>query len=238
MAYESDRAIYMTSAATAQAAAAILANPAAVPRLLLAKTIADMMVMLVSNPGAMYKASEEWSGSDAGDADLGTVEQGIRDLKVKAREYKGWEGEACEFFMNKMDVLLDELEKMKNYRTSSSQTLQQTAAIYHHGAQFVGGVAALMSGLAAASLIPIAKGASNLTIATVLRSVGRTVLRIFRMKLKVLAAAGVILGGVNGYQLAQAQLLPGLKAMPDKAPDFKRAGTEGFPLGQPKILSV
>ncbi|MFI6800250.1 hypothetical protein [Streptosporangium canum] len=240
MAYESDRAIYMTSAATAQAAAAILANPAAVPRLLLAKTIADMMLMLVSNPGAMFKASEEWSGSDAGDADLDAVEQGIRALKVKAREYKGegWEGEACEFFINKMDILLGELEKMKDYRKSSSQTLQQAAAIYHHGAQFVGGVAALMSGLAAASLIPIAKGASNLTIATVLRSVGRTVLRVFRMKLKVLAAAGVILAGVNGYQLAQAQLLPGLKALPDKTPDFKRAGTEGFPLGQPKILSV
>lgn len=238
MAYESDRAIYMTSAATAQAAAAILANPAAVPRLLLAKTIADMMVMLVSNPGAMYKASEEWSGSDAGDADLAAVEQGIRDLKVKAREYEGWEGDACEFFIGKMDVLLDELEKMKNYRHSSSQTLQQTAAIYHHGAQFVSGVAALMSGLAAASLIPITKAASTTAIATVLKSVGKTVLKIFRMKLKALAAAGVILGGVNGYQLAQAQLLPGLKALPDKTPDFKRAGPKGFPMGQTESLSV
>ncbi|OUC92958.1 hypothetical protein [Streptosporangium minutum] len=238
MAYESDRAIYMTSAATAQAAAAILANPAAVPRLLLAKTIADMMTMLVSNPGGMSKASEEWNGSDAGDADLGAVEQGIRDLKAKAREYKGWEGDACEFFIDKMDILLDELEKMKSYRNSSSQTLAQAAAIYHHGAQFVAAVAALMSGLAAASLVPITKAASNLTIAVVLRSVGKTVLRIFRMKLKVLAAAGVILAGVNGYQLTQAQLLPGLKALPDKTPDFKRAGPEGFPMGQPKVLSV
>ncbi|ACZ90744.1 hypothetical protein [Streptosporangium roseum] len=238
MAYESDRAIYMTSAATAKAAAQILAHPAAVPRLLLAQTIADMLVMLVSNPGAMCKASEEWCDSDTGDAALDAAEKGIRALKVKAKEYGGWEGDACEFFIDRMEILLDELEKMKNYRKSSSQTLQQAAEIYHHGAQFVGGVAALMSGLAAASLIPIAKGASNLTIATVLRSVGRTVLRVFRMKLKVLAAAGVILAGVNGYQLAQAQLLPGLKALPDKAPDFKRAGTKGFPLGQPKVLSV
>ncbi|MEV4250974.1 hypothetical protein AB0J63_47260 [Streptosporangium canum] len=238
MAYESDRAIYMTSAAAAQAAAAILANPAAVPRLLLAKTIADMMTMLVSNPGGMCKASEEWNCSDSGDADLDAVEKDIRAMKVKAREYKGWEGDAGEFFIDKMDILLDELEKMKSYRNSSSQTLAQAAEIYHHGAQFVAGVAALMSGLAAASLIPITKAASNLTIATVLKSVGRTVLKIFRMKLKVLAAAGVILAGVNGYQLAQAQLLPGLKALPDKTPDFKRAGTEGFPLGQPKILSV
>ncbi|MER5419537.1 WXG100 family type VII secretion target [Streptosporangium roseum] len=238
MAYESDRAIYMTSAAAAQAAAQILAHPAAVPRLLIARTIADMMVMLVSNPGAMFKASEEWSGSDDGDADLDAVEKGIRALKVKAREYEGWEGDACELFIDKMEILLDELEKMKNYRKSSGQTLRQAAEIYHHGAQFVGGVAALMSGLAAASLIPIAKGASNLTIATVLRSVGRTVLSVFKMKLKVLAAAGVILAGVNGYQLVQAQLLPGLKALPDKAPDFKRAGPEGFPFGQPETLSA
>ncbi|WP_433244215.1 WXG100 family type VII secretion target [Streptosporangium sp. CA-135522] len=236
MAYESDRMIYMTSAATAHTAAAILAHPAAVPRLPWAMIIARMIYLLVSNPGAMHKAAEEWRDSEASDAALDAVEKGIRALRNKAQEE--WKGEAADFFVARMDILLEELEKMRNYRDGSSQTLKQTAALYHHGAQFVAPVAALMSGLATASLIAIGKMVSAPTIATALRTIGNTLVRLFRMKLKALAAAGAILAGVNVYQVSQEELFLGMKALPGKTPDFKRAGAEGFPTGEPKSMSA
>ncbi|WP_406312388.1 hypothetical protein OHA77_27760 [Streptosporangium sp. NBC_01639] len=225
MEYEIDVWKYTAAAATTAGAALILKRKKAL-------TISLAIGLMVSNPGSMKKCAVEWrgEGKSGTEADAHRIRNEITSLKNKIKADEHWEGEDAETFNAAADALLAALDEDHKYRTCAADTLDQTAFAYHVGADFAAAVAAAMSMMAAAYLIsypsPQFRAAVNLMINPVLNRIDAVVKAVVNKKMTLVAGAGAVLAAVNGFQYDQKHLFLGMKAMPEKEPDFTQVGLQ------------
>ncbi|WP_329085313.1 MULTISPECIES: WXG100 family type VII secretion target [unclassified Streptosporangium] len=224
MSYENDKAMYIAAAAEATAAAVVLMSP-------VAKTIAVMIGTMLSDPEGMRKLAEQWRdsalGSEAPDLEgLGTA---IADLRRMVDD-DGWKGEARQKFDAASTAFLEEMRTLAAHRTSAGDTVEQTALIFHIGAQVVFWAAQLMAYLAVVSLatmiVPVMRVSAQIAIHKTLTTIGQGVMALVRTKMNVVLSAAAIFSIVNLIGATQAQLFLGLEAITDKTPDFKDAGLD------------
>ncbi|GAA4233942.1 hypothetical protein FHR32_001437 [Streptosporangium album] len=222
MEYEVDVWKYTGAVATTAAAALILKRRKAL-------AIAAALGLMVSNPGSMKKCAQEWRESGT-EVNLASLRDEITRLKNQIKADKHWEGEAYEAFSIVADAFIAALDENQKCRKGAADTLDQTALAYHAGADFAVVVAAAMSAMATAYVIsapfPQLRTAVNLMINPVLDRIDTVVKAVVKRKMTLVGGAGAILAVVNGFQYDQKHLFMGMKALPEKEPDFTQTGLQ------------
>lgn len=225
MEYENDVMAYTGAVAMAVGAAMILKRPRA-------WAIALAIGLLVCNPDSMKKCAAELRGEGKGgtEADRHRIEAEIADLKNKIKADKHWEGEDADAFNAAADKFLAELHENQKYRTCAADTLDQNAHVGHGGANLVVIVALAMGAMATASvgsrLSPQLHAAVELNINRVLGENDRSLMAVVRRNSSLVGVAGALLATVNVFQYNQGRLFMGMKALPEKEPDFTQAGLQ------------
>ncbi|WP_326825236.1 hypothetical protein [Streptosporangium sp. NBC_01756] len=225
MEYEKDVVIYTAAAGMTTVAALTLKRKKAL-------AISLAIGLMVSNPGSMKKCAVEWrgEGKSGTEADVHRIRDEITSLKNKIKADKHWEGEAADTFNAAADELLAALDEDHKYRTCAADTLDQTAVAYHAGAYFAATVATAMTSLMTAYLIsrpfPQFKAVVDRMIDPVLNRIDSVVKAVVTRKMTLVAGAGAVLAAVNGFQYDQKHLFMGMKALPEKEPDFTQAGLQ------------
>ncbi len=224
MAYESDRSTTIMAVAAAGEAALILRRPSA-------WSIVATLGLLVSNPGDMKKAAGEWRDPKAGGvADLEAIKNQLDTLQARIKDDGHWEGDAYETFSASVKDFNAQLDRARTYRQGMGDTLDQTAEIYHVGAQIAFYVALAMEGIAlvylASYLVPALRLPAEGWVTVALKKLDDVVKAVVGKKLKAVAAVGVLMWMLNGFQKDQQRLFWGTRAMPQQAPDFTQVSLE------------
>ncbi|MEV7009927.1 hypothetical protein [Streptosporangium sp. NPDC051022] len=224
MAYESDRATTILAVAAATEAAIILRRPAA-------WSIVATLGLLVSNPGDMKKAAGEWRDPNAGPAaDLVAIRDQLHTLQARIKDEGHWEGDAYETFSASVKDFNAQLDNARRYRQGMGDTLDQTADIYHVGAQIAFYTALTMEGIAlvymASYVYPALRIPAEGWVTAALKKLDDVVKGVVGKKLKAVAAVGVIMWMLNGFQKDQQRMFWGTQAMPQQEPDFTQVSLE------------
>ncbi|MEV8633403.1 hypothetical protein AB0395_17250 [Streptosporangium sp. NPDC051023] len=223
MAYESDRWLVITAAATTLAAATCLRRPTA-------WAIAAAVALLVSNPGDMQKAATEWCNpQENGAVDLAALKSQLEGLLAQVKQEGHWEGEACEAFSAQVKDFNLLLDKCKVYRQGMCDTLDQTAEFYHAGVLFACGVAGAMTII---TMIYFACKLSWLSLSAeawvivALKKVDDVVKAVVKKKMMAIGGAAALMLLLNSFQQDQRRLFYGFQAAPGEQPDFSQVGLQ------------
>ncbi|SEG99431.1 hypothetical protein SAMN05444920_11336 [Nonomuraea solani] len=238
MAYEGDYVLFRE--AWAATAAACVVMPYALP-------ILALMSLMIADPAEQHRAAEKWldespvdmgaqggdsktpaTASGGGGSDLAFLRGELKRLSKEIGEKDEWEGRSYTSFLEKVNDLDGQLEKLDHTRAATGDTLKCSATLFHVLAvlcAIVGNLLAIMAGmLLAARFTPAAPAWEAMIIRQVI-SMHKVLKTIFskhwKMIMKVTAMIGI--AGVAFNQFTQD--MPFIKAMPGKVkPNLIEAG--------------
>lgn len=130
MAYEDDYERFRNAFAEVTAASVVLPE---------AMGIAALLGVVISDPAAMKKASQEWLSVATTSIDdqcpssssIKLLRESVRTMAVNAGKDKIWTGEAYQAFMGKVDLLDKSLDKIDRCGQGAGQTLDTSATVTH-----------------------------------------------------------------------------------------------------------
>lgn len=215
--YESDRWRNLTAASTITAAAVMLYE------FPIARNIAVMVGILVTNPGGIQGAARQWLEPGGEGVDFDGVREQVLKLRDTAREKGWWKGDADSawaVFSSSIDDLAQEMLKAKNYHGGVSHGLVQTATASHVISLFISALAPLMMGIAIfnrATFLGAFEFGKKAAILAVLTGVAKILQNLLTKQLKVVAGLAMIVATVNGLWAMMAQMMEQKRPKPDFA---------------------
>ncbi|RJL30025.1 hypothetical protein D5H75_24105 [Bailinhaonella thermotolerans] len=255
--FESGRWMYMAGASMALSATPILMFVAGGPwlgRTLL--TIDGLMLAMVSNPGSMKKAADQWMTANGGPGtsnsdyidklgdEMRGFHESLRNLTKQTKQDEVWTGSPFEAFDDAVTKFLDALEIVRTARNNCGKTLEGCAKIYMAGAQISFLVGSFMVALAGSAMVTIAGGPAALGLARAIYAIQlRNILPVLKTVVsghkKALIAVTVIMALVRQHCDKQGQLFFGMSSLKmEQPPSFKGAevkSRQGLPVHEPDM---
>ncbi|GLW05004.1 hypothetical protein Misp01_01340 [Microtetraspora sp. NBRC 13810] len=224
MAYENDRHLYEAAITASVVAAGVLRAPKALE-------IPLLMATMYSDPGAMSKAAAEWAAPAVRErlVDLKNV---VTTLVTDAEKKKDWGGKDdgnFQLFRTNSETFTKEIDKLIACRDGAGQCLDQTAGVYHCGAQICSAVGGWMTALLTLNLTgrflpPPMQTAVTIATYKTLNAVHNVLSAIVKKKKTAVYVVLGIVGPLAYSQMSSARLFWGLTSFPgeDKAGDFQQ----------------
>jgi hypothetical protein len=208
-----------------------------------ARVIPVMMGALVSNPGDMHKAAEQWQAPADGGMDLDAIKQEILGLKqAMANSKNAWKGPAWEAFSESVDTFADQVSVAKKYHEGVGGGMSGIATLYHWAVVVAFYVAVVMTLAATLNLLksvyPPAWAAIMAAISGLLNPLAQMLRNLLSKTAKAVMGLTVTLVAVNAMCATLTQLIDKSRPKADFSPaDLEyKAPKDGTTVGtlQPK----
>ncbi|MFI6391837.1 hypothetical protein ACIBHY_38780 [Nonomuraea sp. NPDC050547] len=226
MAYEDDFERFRNAFAEVTAATVVL--PEAAP-------IAAILGLIISDPAAMKKASQEWLSVATTSIDdqcpssssIKLLRESVRTMAVNAGKDKIWTGEAYQAFMGKVDLLDKSLDEIDRCGQGAGRTLDTSASVTHFLSWLVGAYALVIAMIAAyvlaSTVYPPMHAQARVAASRAVIGLWKGLKEVFGSHTKFIWKASAVVA-VAGAAFGQfTRMLPMMSALNQSAPNLIEA---------------